>query len=88
MEKIMSKTNESSKLGRAPQVRELRGNELGGVSGGYVYDATYVVGVVAAQTDGAFGADTSCEWMNRIACCQPDTRLTQGVRFRSHEGVL
>ena len=42
----MSKTNDS--------FRELTSNELNAVSGGYVYDATYVVGVVAAQTDGAF----------------------------------
>jgi hypothetical protein len=46
MEKIMSKTNDTS--------RELTNNEINAVSGGYVYDATYVVGVVAAQTDGAF----------------------------------
>ena len=46
----MSKSNDSSKLGRAPQVRELRDDELQEVSGGYVYDSTYVVGIVAAQT--------------------------------------
>jgi lactobin A/cerein 7B family class IIb bacteriocin len=34
MEKIMSKTNNNSKLGRAPQVRELRDDELQEVSGG------------------------------------------------------
>ena len=31
-------------------VRELRDDELEVVSGGYVYDATYVMGIVAAQT--------------------------------------
>jgi bacteriocin-like protein len=45
MEKIMSKTNDTS--------RKLTNNELNAVSGGYVYDATYVVGIVASQTDGA-----------------------------------
>jgi hypothetical protein len=34
MEKNMSKSNDSSKLGRAPQVRELRDDELEKVSGG------------------------------------------------------
>jgi hypothetical protein len=34
MEKIMSKSNDSSKLGRAPQVRELQDDELHEVSGG------------------------------------------------------
>jgi bacteriocin-like protein len=34
MEKIMSKGNDSSKLGRATQVRELRDDELQQVSGG------------------------------------------------------
>jgi bacteriocin-like protein len=32
----MSETNDSSKLGRAPQVRELSDNELDAVSGGDV----------------------------------------------------
>jgi len=31
-------------------VRELRDDELREVSGGYVYDSTYVVGIVAAQS--------------------------------------
>jgi bacteriocin-like protein len=31
-------------------VRELRDDELQEVSGGYIYDSTYVVGIVAAQT--------------------------------------
>ena len=31
----MGKSNDSSKLGRAPQVRELRDDELEKVSGGY-----------------------------------------------------
>jgi hypothetical protein len=37
MEKIMSKTNDTSTLGRAPQVRELRDDELLEVSGGYAF---------------------------------------------------
>ena len=36
MEKNMSKSNESSKLGRTTQVRELRDDELDVVSGGKV----------------------------------------------------
>jgi hypothetical protein len=36
MEKIMSKSNDSSKLDRAPRVRELRDDELENVSGGAV----------------------------------------------------
>jgi hypothetical protein len=36
MEKIMSKSSDSSKLGRATQVRELRDDELENVSGGAV----------------------------------------------------
>jgi hypothetical protein len=43
---MMSKTNETAKP------RELTEAELGAVSGGYVYDATYVVGIVAAQANG------------------------------------
>jgi hypothetical protein len=34
METIMIKSNDTSKLGRAPQVRELRDDELPTVSGG------------------------------------------------------
>ena len=34
MEKIMSKSNDTSKLGPATQVRELRDDELENVSGG------------------------------------------------------
>jgi hypothetical protein len=77
----MGKTNDAS--------GELNSNELDAVTGGYVYDATYVVGVSSRLKRMAlFEADTSCDWMKRIACCQASTRLTQGVRFRSHEGVL
>jgi len=36
MEKIMSKSNDSSKLVRTPQVRELRDDELENVSGGLI----------------------------------------------------
>jgi hypothetical protein len=36
MEKNMSKGNDSSKLGRATQVRELRDDELENVSGGWL----------------------------------------------------
>ena len=35
----MSKSNDGSKLGRAPQVRELRDEELDGVTGGLVVNA-------------------------------------------------
>ena len=27
-----------------------------------------------------FGADTSCDWMKRIACCQPSTSLKRLIR--------
>jgi hypothetical protein len=37
MEKIMSKPNDTSKLGPATQVRELRSDELLQVSGGYTF---------------------------------------------------
>jgi hypothetical protein len=36
MEKIMSKTNDTSNLGRAAQDRELRDDELNPVSGGII----------------------------------------------------
>jgi hypothetical protein len=39
MEKIMSKSNDGSKLGRAPQARGLRDEELDGVTGGLVVNA-------------------------------------------------
>jgi hypothetical protein len=61
----MSKSNDSSKLGRAPQVRELRDDELQEVSGGYVYDSTYVVGIVAAQTK----TTTACTRMANSDAC-------------------
>ena len=37
----MSNTNETSKFGRAPQVRELRDNELQKVSGGAIIAADF-----------------------------------------------
>ena len=40
MEKIMRKSNDSSKLGHAAQVRELRDDELQKVSGGRMSDVT------------------------------------------------
>jgi hypothetical protein len=48
---MMSKTNDTT--------RELTEAELDAVSGGYVYDSTYVVGIVAAQTKAtkAFGSN-------------------------------
>ena len=52
MEKIMSKSSRTTPTTNA--VRELRDDELESVSGGYVYDSTYVMGIVAAQTNGAF----------------------------------
>ena len=48
----MSKTNDSSKLGRAPQVRELRDDELQEVSGGYTFTDVMVESVVARGTVG------------------------------------
>jgi hypothetical protein len=36
VEKIMGKSDDSSKLGREPQMRELRDDELDGVTGGLV----------------------------------------------------
>jgi bacteriocin-like protein len=60
MEKNMSKSNDSSKLGRAPQVRELRDDELQEVSGGrdvrkggaiivYDYEGSALRGGTSAQ---------------------------------------
>ena len=48
----MSKSNDSSKLGRAPQVRELRDDELQEVSGGYTFTDVMVDSVVARGTVG------------------------------------
>jgi hypothetical protein len=64
-EKIMSKSNDSSKFGRTPQVRELGDDELQRVSGGYVYDATHVMveGIVATQTK------TTCTRMASFDVC-------------------
>ena len=44
-------------------VRELRNDELEKVSGGYVYDSTYVMGIVAAQTK------TACTQMANADYC-------------------
>ena len=43
MEKIMSKTNDTSKLGPATQVQELRDDELQKVSGGAMAEKDFVV---------------------------------------------
>jgi hypothetical protein len=48
MEKIMSKTYDDSKLGRAPQVRELRDDELENVSGGSRDNNPFTLDVVVA----------------------------------------
>jgi bacteriocin-like protein len=48
----MSKTNDTSDFGRAPQVRELRDDELQEVSGGYTLKECMISGVVAHVTDG------------------------------------
>jgi hypothetical protein len=59
MEKIMSKSNDTLNLSRDKQFRELHDDEMDGVSGGYVYDTTYVMGIVAAHTKAttAFGGN-------------------------------
>jgi hypothetical protein len=49
VEKNMSKSNDSSKLGRAPQVRELREDELENVSGGYTFFTVYVDSIVVTK---------------------------------------
>ena len=46
-------------------VRELRDDELQEVSGGYVYDSTYVMGIVAAQTK----TTTACTRMANSDAC-------------------
>ena len=55
MEKIMSKSNDSSKLGRAPQVRELRDDELQEVSGGVTLENTMISGYSVVATGGNGG---------------------------------
>ena len=55
----MSKSNDSSKLGRAPRVRELRDDELETVSGGYNFTDVMVESIVAPRDSGqrwSFGA--------------------------------
>jgi len=49
MEKIMSKSSDGSKLGRAPQVRELRDEELDGVTGGNI-DLGDIIRAIAKVT--------------------------------------
>ena len=52
----MSKTNDSSKLGRAPQVQELRDDELQVVSGGVTLENTMISGYsVVVSTGGGTG---------------------------------
>ena len=48
----MSKSNDSSKLGRAPQVQELRDDELQEVSGGYTLENTMISGYSVVATGG------------------------------------
>jgi bacteriocin-like protein len=59
MEKIMGKSNDSSKLGRAPRVRELRDDELQEVSGGIVaprdLNSGRSVGIISAPIDAHSG---------------------------------
>ena len=59
LEKIMSK----SPTPTPDLVRELRNDELEKVSGGYVYNSTYVMGIVAAQTK------TACTQMANADYC-------------------
>jgi bacteriocin-like protein len=49
MEKTMSKTNDTSKLDRAPQVRELRDDELQEVSGGVTMEDILVTSVLKSD---------------------------------------
>jgi bacteriocin-like protein len=49
MEKNMSKSNDASTLGRAPQVRELRDDELQNVSGGGCCNGEHM-GIVVTKT--------------------------------------
>ena len=51
MEKNMSKSNDSSKLGSAPQVRELRDDELENVSGGSCCNGQHIGIMVTKPTD-------------------------------------
>ena len=51
----MSKSNDSSKLGRAPQVRELRDDELQEVSGGVTLENTMISGYSVVATGGNGG---------------------------------
>ena len=49
MEKIMSKSNDSSKLGLATQVRELRDDELENVSGGSCCNGQHISEIVVTK---------------------------------------
>jgi hypothetical protein len=49
MEKNMSKSNDSSKLGRATQVRELRDDELAEVSGGACCNGQHLSEIVVTK---------------------------------------
>ena len=52
----MSKTNDTSKLDRAPQVGELRDDELQEVSGGVTLENTLISGYVVATGGNGGGA--------------------------------
>ena len=54
----MSKSNDSSKLGRAPQVQELRDNELQEVSGGKITLENVQIASVVATGGGTVGGGT------------------------------
>ena len=54
----MSKSNDSSKLGRAPQVRELRDDELQEVSGGVTIDFCKTARVSGLATSEVFELNT------------------------------
>jgi hypothetical protein len=60
MDKIMSKTNDTSKLGRAPQVRELRADELQQVSGGSISDMNQMDMLVRCGTGSGVGGHGIC----------------------------
>ena len=65
----MSKSNDSSKLGRAPQVRELRDDELQEVSGGTFTDVMVdSVSVVARGTVGGGTGTAGWDVTKNKAC--------------------
>jgi bacteriocin-like protein len=50
----MRKSDDTLRPATLEDHHTLTDSELNAVTGGYVYDSTYVMGIVAAQTNGAF----------------------------------